>query len=227
MKTIRACAAMLVAMAIISVATNAGAATITTSYGTVSGPDDNNQATVWGQGITVNVGADTPDGSIPATVYLNEVSFQISHGGSNSPATNVYLHVYDDFVSTGGTPTTIGNLVAVSSSTVNLATATSLQQITWSFAGDAVNKATTYYYILANNTTAATTSNFSNLTPVELEVGTGDPYAGGRTWWALGSLPDSGWDVEFLMKTSTVPEPSSLALLGLGSLLLLRTRRKR
>lgn len=62
--------AMAVVAALVSVA---GADVFTTSYGTVSGADDANQAgPMFGQGINLSVGTTS---TLPATVYLQEISF--------------------------------------------------------------------------------------------------------------------------------------------------------
>lgn len=215
----------LAALAATSVA--ASAATVTTSYSTVSGPDDNNQAgPMWGQGITVNVGADTPDGSIPTTVYITELSFQYSSSNSGG-LPGGYIHVYDNFATDGtGAITAIGNLVAVSNETT-FGALTGGEQLTWTFDGTAgIDKSTTYYYISAIDTTAATVGSNGNLIGAGYELDVGNPYSGGQAYRGNGGQSD--WDMAFELKTETVPvpEPSSAALLGLGGLALILRRRK-
>jgi len=204
---------------------SANGATVVTSYSTVTGADDNNQAgPMFGQSITVNVGADTADGSIPATVYLTELSFQYSSSASGGTLSNAYIHVYDAFAVDGdNTPSTIGNLVAVSTSTVSSGAANGT--LTWTFGGDAISKSTAYTYVFASTTTAQTVADSSGLVGAGIELNTGNPYTGGRAFRANGTTTD--WDFAFEMKTSTtpVPEPSAALLGGLGLLALLRRRR--
>ncbi len=207
----------------------ASAATINTSYSTVTGADDNNQAgPMFGQSLTVNVGADTADGSIPGTVYLLEVSFQSSSSGVGLGSGDAYIHVYNAFAVDGtASPTTIGNLVAVSNSTVDLSSTGANAQMTWTFDGsDAIAKGASYAYVLATNTTAATVGDSSNLTTSAFELDTGTPYTGGQAFRANGTTTD--WDNAFELKTSTapIPEPSSAALFGFGGFALILRRRK-
>ncbi len=176
---------------------------IVTSYGTVSGGDDANQAgPMFGQGITINVGANTNDAAIPNPVSLQQVSFQIS-GTAVGGAAVAYLHVYDDFAVDGtASPTTIGNLIAVSTTTVDFSTASPLDTVTWQFDEDELDKATVYHYILAIDTTAATVLDSSNLTTASFELNVGNPYDGGDAWRANGTNLD--WDMEFEVITADV-----------------------
>jgi len=221
----------IICAAFVATSMAAGAATIVTSYGTVTGGDDGNQAgPMFGQGITVNVGADTADGSITSTVFLKELSFQSTSSTTGLGSSNAaYIHVYDAFAVDGdNTPSAIGNLVAVSSNTVDLAGAAQNQQLTWSFSGtEGVLKGQAYFYVLATDTNAATVLDSSNLTTHGFELNTGNPYSGGQAYRANGTTTD--WDMEFALTTDTdssIPEPSSSVLLGLVGVAFLVRRRK-
>ncbi|NWK56359.1 PEP-CTERM sorting domain-containing protein [Verrucomicrobiaceae bacterium N1E253] len=217
----------LTLMAIATTSLTAHAATIVTS----EGPANNQAGPNFGQSITVNIGADTPDGSIPGTVYLQELSFRQTNSTTGINTTDTaWIHVYDAFTVDGtSSPTAIGNLITVSSTTVNFTTTGAGDLLTWSFTGDAADailKGTEYYYVLATDQNAATVGNSSNLTTQGFRLTTGDPYSGGQTLRANGSNAD--WDNEFVLTTITdpVPEPSSSALLGLGAFALIFRRRK-
>lgn len=217
----------LLPLAILAAGTlSSGAAIIVTSYGTVSGADDANQAgPMFGQSITATVGADTPVIDIPATVYVQELSFQRTSSTTGiGTSTAAYIHIYDAFAVDGSAnPSSIGNLIGVSSSTIDLANSSANQTLTWTFNNVAISSAQQYFYVLATNTSAATVGNSSNLTTSAFELNTGNPYTGGQAYRANGTTSD--WDMEFRLVTNTIPEPSTALLGGLGALALLRRRR--
>lgn len=195
---------------------------IITSHGTISGINDADQAgPLFGQSITVNLGADTADALIPGIVFLKQVQFQSSSSGSGQGSGSVFLHVYDDFAVDGtAVPTTIGNLIAVSTNSVDLSSIGLNNTMTWTFSGSqGISKSTTYAYILASNTVAATTLDASNLRTGAFELKVGDPYSGGQAFRSSGTT--STWDLEFRVTTATgpsavVPEPASAVFLGFG-----------
>ena len=218
----------IAALAATSLAANA--AQVITSNGTVTGADDSNHAgPMWGQQITANVGADTADGSIPATIYIEELSYQYSSSASGGVPGN-FMHVYSDFVTDGtGAITSIGSLIAVSDD-ASFGALTGNQQLTWTFGGDlsdAITKSTQYMFVSASDAVAGTVGNgLGNLVGAGYELETNNPYSGGDA--LRGNGGNTGWDQDFELKTNTiaVPEPSSTALLGLGGLALILRRRK-
>lgn len=203
----------------------ANAATIITSFG----PANNQAGPMFGQSATVNIGADTADGSITQTVYLTSFSLRQTNSTTGINNSDVsYLHVYDAFgVDGSADPTTIGNLVGVSNSTVDFSTTGAGVALAWTFDGTiALDKSTEYFFIFAKDTSAATVGNSGNLITQGLRLTTANPYLGGRSYRANGTTSD--WDAEFTMITSTnvVPEPCSTALMGLGGLAILLRRRR-
>lgn len=201
---------------------------IVTSHGTVEGSNDSNQAgPMFGQGITINVGADINDCDIPQTVFLQEVSFQASSSGFNASTKPVaYLHVYDNFGTDGTTaPSVVGNLIAVSTNALDFSTVSPLDTLTWQFAGNTLDKSTRYHYVIAVGTTAATAGSSADLNPTAFELQIGNPYLGGQAWAANRfSSAAADWDFEFKVVTSgvdttapIVTPPSDVLLVAFGS----------
>lgn len=219
----------LAALAATTLAANA--AVVTTSYGTVTGVRDTNQAgPMWGQSITPDQDA-SPAGP-HGTLYLQNLSFQAADDGTRQTGT-VYLHAYSTFTIDGtGAITSVGGFTAVSTTTVDLAAVGNNGTLSWDFSGsDAFNAATSYMFIASTQNTEVTiadTSSFVGST-YALDVNGADigyNYAGGQAYRGNGSTSD--WDLEFdaTWDTVAVPEPSSTALLGLGGLALILRRRK-
>ena len=204
------------------------AITIQTVQFTSSGGTD----PVWGQSLTINVGATVPDAMIPATVALEFAGFRTGDPSIGSPGrTSVYLHVYDSFgITPGGAVdgSAIGNLIAVSTNSLNLEVAAPGTDASWSFALPLLAKDIPYYYVMANTTSAATPGDFSNLVYSSMEVGASNPYGGGQSFHQtgdLGSGPTSE-DLFFRVVSSTpVPEPGTALLISLG-LVTLAVRRR-
>lgn len=194
----------------------ADAAVVTTTQPT----SPSNAEPVWGQGITINVGADLADALIPATVNLDFAGWRIGDASVGSAdRTAVRMHIYDAFGINGdGTVNgaAIGGLVAYSTNTVNLQAAADGTDVFWFFSGAALSKNTLYHYILADNTIAATLGDFSNLIFSDLVVATANPYAGGQAYVQTGDQPLD--DLFFRVQSSfeAVPEPSTLILAALG-----------
>ena len=118
------------------------AATVTTFQLTSDGGSD----PVWGQGITINVNSSPPDALIPPNVALEFVGLRMGDPNVGSPGrTAAYLHIYDAFgIDAGGAVdgSAIGNLVAVSTNTVNLETAGPSTDVFWLFDGPVLAKDT-------------------------------------------------------------------------------------
>ena len=188
---------------------------------------------VWGQSITLNVGATVADALIPPTMALEFVGFRTGDPGIGSPGrSSVYLHVYDNFAITAGgaiDASSIGNLVAVSTNALNLEVAAPGTDASWFFDLPILAKDTPYFYVMANTVDAALPTAYGNLVYSSMEVGVSNPHGGGQAFHQtgdLGSGPTSE-DLFFRVVSSTpVPEPGTALLTGLG-LAILASKRSR
>ena len=176
---------------------------------------------MWGQSLTINVGATVADSLIPAIVSLDFVGWRTGDPLIGSAdRTSVYLHVYDSFsITAGGAVNTVGNLIAVSTNAVNLELVPTATDVSWFFGLPNIAKDIPYFYVMASDTTAASTGDPSNLVYSDLETGINNPHAGGQSFnqtGDLGSGPTSH-DLFFRVVTMTpIPEPSTFSLCALG-----------
>ncbi len=216
----------IAALAATSLAANA--ASVVTSYGTVTGARDGNQAgPMWGQFVTPDIGA-APAGP-HGTLYLQNFSYQAADNIEGAaPTGSVYLHAYTTFTTDGGGAITgIGGFTAVSTSTLDLSTVTNDATMAWTFAGnDAFDAATSYIFVPSTSATEVTIADTSSLVGTNYALDTGELYTGGDS--LRGNGANSGWDQHFEANFDTVavPEPSSSLLLGLAGLALMARRRK-
>ncbi len=202
----------------------ANAATVITSYGTVEGARDGNQAgPMWGQFITPDIGS---TGGPHGTLYLQSLSYQAADDGTRQTDV-VYLHAYSTFTTSGGGAVTgLGGFTAASTSTVDLGAIAGDGTLTWNFAGnDAFDGATSYMFVASTSPTEVTFADTSSLVGSTYALDVGDLYAGGDS--LRGNGGNTGWDQHFEATFDTVPEPSTAVLFGLAGLtLLLRGRRR-
>ena len=198
---------------------------------TVQFTSDGGAEPVWGQSLTINVGATIPDAMIPAVVDLDLVGFRTGDPNIGSAdRTSVYLHIYDDFTITfGGAVDTVGTLLAVSNNSLNLEIAAPSTDAIWLFDATLLAKDVEYFYVMASDTSTATTADPSNLIYSDMEVGVLNPHTGGRAFHQtgdFGSGPTSE-DLFFRVLSSTpVPEPGSFSLAALGLVGLALGRRR-
>ena len=217
----------ILALAVTSLAANA--ATVKIGFGTVTGDRDAGQASpIWGQSATADY-LSTPAGP-HGTVYLNDFSYQAADNGTRTTGT-VYLHAYTTFsIGTNGVIDSISGFTATSTSTIDLDTIGSYGTMTWNFSGaDAFDAETKYYFLMSTSDTEVTIADTSSMKTAAFALDTtSTSYLGGEAVRANAAL-GSNWDQHFeanFNTVSSVPEPSSTALLGLGGLALILRRRK-
>ena len=217
----------ILALAVTSLAANA--ATVKIGFGTVTGIRDAGQASpMWGQSATADY-LSTPAGP-HGTVYLNDFSYQAADDGTRTTGT-VFLHAYTTFTTDGaGAITNIDGFAATSTSTIDLGAIVNDGTMTWNFSGaDAFVAETKYYFLMSTSATEVTIADTSSMKTAAFALDTTSlTYTGGEAVRANAAL-GSNWDQHFeanFNTVSSVPEPSSTALLGLGGLALILRRRK-
>ncbi len=220
------CLTTLALAALAASTLTANASSVITSYETVTGPRDGNQAgPMWGQFITPDIGS---TGGPHGTLYLQSLSYQAADDGTRQTA-EVYLHAYTTFTTNGGGAVTgIGGFTAASISTVNLSAIGPNGTLTWDFAGDdAFDGSISYMFVASTSPTEATLADTSSLQGSTYALDVGNLYAGGDSLRGNGN--NSGWDQHFeaTFDTVAVPEPSTAGLFGFAGLTLLLRRRRR
>ena len=209
----------ILALAVTSLAANA--ATVKIEYGNVNDSSGGSAGNMWGQS------AKTPAGP---PVYLNNFSYKAANNGTRTTGT-VFLHAYTTFTTDGaGAITTIDGFAATSTSTIDLGAIVNDGTMTWNFSGaDAFDAETKYYFLMSTSDTEVTIADTSSMKTAAFALDTtSTSYLGGEAVPANAAL-GSNWDQHFeanFNTVSSVPEPSSTALLGLGGLALILRRRK-
>ena len=214
----------ILALAVTSLAANA--ATVKIGYGNVTDGSGGSSDNMWGQSVT------TPAGP---PVYLNNFRYQAASsdqpGSEGTRSTDtVYLHAYTIFTTDGaGAITNIDGFTAKSTSTIDLSTIENYGTMTWTFSGaDAFVAETEYYFLMSTQNTAVSMLDITSMVDAAFALDTiTASYTGGEAF-ANKFVDTSNWDQHFEadFTVSSVPEPSSTALLGLGGLALILRRRK-
>ena len=211
----------ILALAVTSLAANA--ATVKIEYGNVNDGSGGSAGNMWGQSAT------TPAGP---PVYLNNFSYKAANNGTRTTGT-VFLHAYTTFTTDGaGAITTIDGFAATSTSTIDLGDLDAIGNfgtMTWTFSGaNAFVAETEYYFLMSTSATEVTIADTSSMKTAAFALDIPGSYDGGEAF-ANNSVDTSSWDQHFeanFNTDSSVPEPSSTALLGLGGLALILRRRK-
>lgn len=225
---------------IAALAATALAADASTLFG-IGNAGDNRANSIAGQSFVVSETGNTPVTGIPsgefadlaslssaASITLNTFSFRYANGTSGSgPAvgTLAYVQIYEaaGIDLTDLTTATADKLVGSSNNTndMNVNVGNQNQVVTWNFTGLMLDADTQYMALLSTDTGAG------NFVAGRLELTTDNSsYSEGQLVRSNGA--NSAWDTDFSLTATAepVPEPSSTALLGLGSLALILRRRK-
>ena len=217
----------ILALAVTSLAANA--ATVKIEYGNVNDSSGGSAGNMWGQSATADY-LSTPAGP-HGTVYLNNFSYKAANNGTRTTGT-VFLHAYTTFTTDEGSGaiTNIDGFAATSTSTIDLGAIGNFGTMTWTFSGaDAFVAETEYYFLMSTQNTAVSMLDITSMKTAAFALDTTtSTYEGGKAF-ANNSVDTSSWDQHFeanFNTVSSVPEPSSTALLGLGGLALILRRRK-
>ncbi|MGC4017454.1 MAG: PEP-CTERM sorting domain-containing protein [Luteolibacter sp.] len=171
-----------------------------------------------GTGTGDTVAANSP---LPSTASLTSITFVKAPAGS-ATAGQLYVKIYTGSADATGTP------IAVSTNSIDVNSATSLADLTWSFSDATLSTTTTYFAVFSTNGASDSTGTDgvgARIAGANFGSGFVNTYSGGTGYNATSPTPaaisfDSRFSVAF-----EVPEPSTALLGGIGILSLLRRRR--
>ncbi|MCB1129912.1 MAG: PEP-CTERM sorting domain-containing protein [Verrucomicrobiae bacterium] len=214
---------------------------ITSSYGTVSGTDDNNQAgPIRGvsykilttgtytnnAGTAPNVHALSATDGTATSVEFQNLTWQRSGSTTGVNTSALYLGIFSGLtVDASGNVTSIGSFVGASTNTVSATTAN--QSMSWNFNNVLLTVGSTYQFVfITTNTPTLVTDISSNALELNVPGGTANlaetELVGGNS----SSVSNrAAWEPVFSMTYNAVPEPATALLGGIAFILLLGRRR--
>jgi len=213
-----------------------GATLITSSYGTVSGADDNNQAGpirgvsykilstgTYSNNIGTGSNVHALSASDPAATGVEFQSLTWQRSGSTTMNGTWYIGIFSGLtVDTNGNVTSLGTLIGASTNSVVNPGANAA--MAWSFNNVPLTVGATYQFAF---TTTATPTLTTDIGAGQLELNTGGHLS--ETELVAGNATTftnrAGWEPVFSMTYNAIPEPASALLGGIGVILLMRRRR--
>lgn len=231
----------LAAVALLPVTANA-ATLITSSFGTVTGTDDDNQAgpvrgveyKIITTGTYTNPTSGAATHALSATdsaatqVQFQNLQWQTSSSTTFGGAATTYLAIMDGFtVDSSGAVTTVGTLLGVSSNSIDGTTVGKNANLSWNFNNTLLTVGSSYQFVFVNTATPSVAADFIAPTGgLELKTGTG---LLSETTLMAGNASSynsrANWEPVFNMTYNAIPEPSAALLGSIGLLALLRRRR--
>ena len=214
---------------------------ITSSYGTVSGADDNNQAgpvrgvsyKILTTGSYTNNAGTAPnahtlsatDGTA-TTVEFQSLTWQRSGSTTGVNTGALYIGIFSGLsVDASGNVTSIGTFMGSSTNTVSATTAN--QSMTWSFSNVPLTVGATYQFVFLTTNTPTLTADVSfNALELNVPGGTANLAETELVGGNASSVTNRGnWEPVFSMTYNAVPEPASALLGGIALILLISRRR--
>lgn len=172
---------------------------------------------VAGLGALDTVTANSP---LPSIVYLNSATFLRAITGTNVAAGQSFIDVY---LGAGNGGTYIGS--SLNSFDVN--GAASLSPLTWNFGGLALDSTLQYAFVFSSDSIAGSPQQVRLQVARDAGGAFASSYAGGTADFDPDNSSPLAFETRFSVAMSTVPEPASVAILGLGiaSLVIFRRRK--
>ena len=210
---------------------------------TVSYYDGGTWNTVYAQGFSTSLGA-TPVPGASAGDTVNLTQFQFFKSGNSDSAANIQLAIFNTmYPNTVGLSTSSSSFVGLSANTIaSTASLNTWDAITFTFNNLALTYGNDYSAVFVNvSGTSLTPVLVSALTANYVDAGGGDYHPasnyGTETEWDYttsnyinnyGYFSAFGYtgDADFAATLTTVPEPATGAVMGLGVILALALRRR-
>lgn len=169
---------------------------------------------VAGIGTSDTVAANLP---LTSSVTLDQATFLKAPSGSGT-AGGLFIDVYSG-IGIGGT------YLGSSTNSVDINGTSALTNMTWIFSGITLDSSAEHTFLWSGDNVAGGVAN-ARLAAANNGGGFVNTYDGGIADDSSNGATPLAFDTRFQVQVTTIPEPSSTALLGLGGLALIFRRRK-